>query len=227
MEQDTATAGRGVPKQRGFTLRKSSQSQPESITAQIEALEKKARIFKSGYRRRVPASMVDDIWQNAVGNYLVHLQRGGEVDDPVRYMHRVCANAANTEMAKLARRAEVLVDDATQHARIEEILAQADHAEKYTPSVRDILAEVLTEEQHLAYVLTYVYRLTSDEAGQQFGTFDGMSEKTGAAVRQTLRRINRKLKEPTINARLMAEFRRRTDEYDPEKSRKPKKKDAQ
>ncbi|MFE9240517.1 RNA polymerase sigma factor [Streptomyces sp. NPDC007007] len=134
----------------------------------------------------MPDRYVEDVY----GQASVRISERLEKIDPLSikdidgYIARTCINCAIDQLRRSGREADMLVrlaalpEDVNDH---DEVVA----SERYL-IVREVIAEVLTGRQHLAYVLRHVKELNAKEIGEVLGISHALARKELSAAQQAL-----------------------------------------
>ena len=137
-------------------------------------------------RSKVPELYVED----AYGEACVRITENVAKHDPRRivnidaYIRRTCINCAIDQLRRKTAEAETLV----KLGSMPETLVDDDAviaSERYL-IVREVLADVLTERQHISYVLRHVFKLTSREIGERLEISHALARKDLSAAQKAL-----------------------------------------
>ncbi|MDV9186811.1 sigma-70 family RNA polymerase sigma factor [Streptomyces sp. SR27] len=181
---------------------------PTDLTSEaLNQWNEVAAAFGSIYwrvRSWVGRTYADDVMAKAKENFHGHLRRNGPVSGvPRTYFERICRNEANDHFNHLKKLAEDFICDDTSLEAREKLQSALPVRDDLTPvEVHDqlrkslaVLRKELAPRELTVFVLSKAYEFDS-------GTIAEYTGSTSGAVRQTLRRANKKLQDPALKRRL-------------------------
>lgn len=175
-----------IPSLRQAITHNRDQTAAEAKAKMLQRLTDRQTYWYAAIRRQVPERYVDD----AYGNACVRITEYVAKHDPRTlrnvdaYIAKICINCAIDQLRRTKAEAKTLVKLGT----LPETLVDEDTvvtSERYL-LVREVLASVLTERQHIAYVLRHVFHLNSLEIGEQLEISHALARKELSAAQKAL-----------------------------------------
>ncbi|MEV5049347.1 sigma-70 family RNA polymerase sigma factor [Streptomyces griseoincarnatus] len=165
--------------------RKRAQTEEEARVAITARLNDRRAYWYAVIRRRLPERYADDVYGQASLRIAEWLEKYDprDIDDVDGFIARTCINCAIDELRRLMREAAALVKvDVTPEAITDDQVA-ASHGYLL---VREVMADHLTERQHLVYVLRHVKELNGREIADTLGISHSLARKELSAAQKAL-----------------------------------------
>ncbi|UXY24885.1 hypothetical protein N8I84_41290 (plasmid) [Streptomyces cynarae] len=175
-----------IPSLRQAITRKREQTRDEAKAEVLRRLHDRRAHWYGVIRKKAPEHFVEDLYGQASVRITAFIEKNDPrtIKDIDGYIARTCINCAIDQLRRSKAEAEALV----RHGAPAETVHDDDAvvaSERYL-LVRKVMAEVLTERQHMAYVLRHVTKLNSPEIGELLGISHALARKELSAAQKAL-----------------------------------------
>ncbi|MEU3522068.1 sigma-70 family RNA polymerase sigma factor [Streptomyces sp. NPDC006654] len=190
---------RMIPGLHQIISRKREQTWDEAKAEILRRLHERRPHWYSVIRAKLPEHHVEDVY----GQASVRITEFVEENDPRSikdfdgYIARICINCAIDQLRRSDAEAKALVKHGVPPEGMDDdVVADSDG---YL-FVRKVMAEVLTERQHRAYVLRHVMKLNSPEIGEVLGISHALARKELSKAQKALDREEVKVRLRSLRA---------------------------
>ncbi len=166
--------------------RKREQTQDEARTEVLRRLGDRRAYWHAVIRQRVPGRYVEDVYGQVTVRISAYIAKTDPrtIKDIDAYIATTCVNCAIDQLRRSKSEAAVLIKVGIPPEGVSDT-DEVVESEGYL-LIRKVMAELLTNRQHLVYVLRHVKELNSREIGEALGIKPTLARKELEAAQKAL-----------------------------------------